>query len=85
MACSACGQKTVLIVDDSEFDLFPLEAMLSGMCGVMGGIVNKLTSLFRKRIINCFRQSLENVIEFVGVIALKSPSELESIVVGIWG
>ena len=51
----------------------------------MGGIVNKLTSLFRKRIINCFRQSLENVIEFVGVIALKSPSELESIVVGIWG
>ena len=34
MACSACGQKTVLIVDDSEFDLFPLEAMLSGMCGV---------------------------------------------------
>ena len=34
MACSTCGSKTVLIVDDSEFDLFPLEAILNGMCGV---------------------------------------------------
>ena len=34
MACSTCGGKTVLIVDDSEFDLMPLEAILTGMCQV---------------------------------------------------
>ena len=34
MTCSICGGKTVLIVDDSEFDLMPLEAILTGMCGV---------------------------------------------------
>ena len=34
MTCSTCGSKTVLIVDDSEFDLMPLEAILTSMCGV---------------------------------------------------
>ena len=35
MACSQCGSKTVLIVDDSEFDLIPLEAILEDMCEVL--------------------------------------------------
>ena len=34
MACGTCGGKTVLIVDDSEFDLMPLEAILTDMCEV---------------------------------------------------
>ena len=34
MSCSTCGGKTVLIVDDSDFDLIPLEAILTDMCEV---------------------------------------------------
>ena len=34
MSCSTCGSKTVLIVDDSDFDLMPLEAILTDMCEV---------------------------------------------------
>ena len=34
MSCSACGSATVLIVDDSEFDLLPLECILTDMCEV---------------------------------------------------
>ena len=34
MACSQCGGNTVLIVDDSEFDLMPLECILTDMCEV---------------------------------------------------
>ena len=30
----ACSGKSVLIVDDSEFDLIPLEALLGDACGV---------------------------------------------------
>ena len=34
MSCATCGDKSVLIVDDQDFDLMPLEAILVGMCGV---------------------------------------------------
>ena len=34
MACSTCEGKTVLIVDDDEFALMPVEGILTGMCGV---------------------------------------------------
>ena len=31
MPCGTCGTKTVLIVDDSEFDLLPLEVLLGDL------------------------------------------------------
>ena len=34
MACSTCKGKTVLIVDDQEFDLLPLKVTLKDQCGV---------------------------------------------------
>ena len=34
MSCGTCESKTVLIVDDSMFDLMPLEAILSDVCEV---------------------------------------------------
>ena len=34
MACSSSDCKNVLIVDDSPFELIPLEALLSDVCNV---------------------------------------------------
>ena len=42
MACEFCDNKTVLLIDDSEFDLMPLSYLLTSLCQVnvaqaMGG------------------------------------------------
>ena len=34
MACEACSSKTVLVIDDSEFDLMPLSVLLTSLCQV---------------------------------------------------
>ena len=34
IGCEACGSKTVLLIDDSEFDLMPLSALLTSLCQV---------------------------------------------------
>ena len=34
MNCEVCASKTVLLIDDSEFDLIPLSALLTSLCNV---------------------------------------------------
>ena len=34
MMCEACGRKTVLLIDDSEFDIIPLSSLLTSLCQV---------------------------------------------------